>query len=80
MDRLALIRARHEEAGGGDEDKAWLLAEVERLRNEYKSLVYKLADVLMPKEERKIVLGLHAIGEEGCDCAGCRAAKSEDRP
>jgi hypothetical protein len=31
-DRLALIRSRHAEAGGGDADKTWLLAEVERLR------------------------------------------------
>ena len=31
-DRLALIRARHAEAGGGDADKCWLIAEVERLR------------------------------------------------
>ena len=31
-DRLALIRARHAEAGGGDADKAWLLDEVERQR------------------------------------------------
>jgi hypothetical protein len=31
-DRLALIRSRHAEAGGGDADKAWLIAEVERLR------------------------------------------------
>jgi hypothetical protein len=30
-DRLALIRSRHAEAGGGDADKAWLIAEVERL-------------------------------------------------
>lgn len=30
-DRLALIKA---EAGGGDGDKAWLIAEVERLRGE----------------------------------------------
>ena len=31
-DRLALIKARHAEAGGGDGDLAWLVAEVERLR------------------------------------------------
>ena len=31
-DRLALIKARHAEAGGGDGDKCWLIAEVERLR------------------------------------------------
>lgn len=30
-DRLALIKARHIEAGGGNGDLAWLLAEVERL-------------------------------------------------
>jgi hypothetical protein len=33
LDRLALIRSRHAEAGGGDADKEWLMAEVERLRN-----------------------------------------------
>ena len=33
-DRLALIKARHAEAGGGDGDKAWLIAEVERLITE----------------------------------------------
>ena len=31
-DRLALIRARHAEAGGGDGDVTWLIAEVEKLR------------------------------------------------
>ena len=32
MNRLELIKARHAEAGGGDADKAWLIAEVERLQ------------------------------------------------
>ena len=36
-DRLALIKARHAEAGGGDAEKAWLVAEVERLREVEKS-------------------------------------------
>ena len=31
-DRLALIKARHAEAGGGNGDLEWLVAEVERLR------------------------------------------------
>lgn len=31
-DRLALIKARHAEAGAGDADKTWLIEEVERLR------------------------------------------------
>lgn len=31
-DRLTLIEARHAEAGGGDGDKGWLIAEVRRLR------------------------------------------------
>ena len=32
-DRLALIKARHAEAGGGNGDLAWLVAEMERLRD-----------------------------------------------
>lgn len=43
-DRLALIRARHEEAGGGDEDKTWLLVEVERLRKELRGAVSHVLD------------------------------------
>lgn len=31
-DRLALIKARHAEAGGGNGDLLWLIAEVERQR------------------------------------------------
>ena len=33
-DRLALIERRHVEAGCGDADKGWLLAECKRLRGE----------------------------------------------
>ena len=50
MDRLALIRARHEEAGGGNGDFEWLIAEVEKLRKQVRRIIHEIG-IIVDKTE-----------------------------
>jgi len=66
-DRLTLIRARHAEAGGGDADKEWLLAEVEKLQGATEHLLYQFS---YGNGKGELHTGSLSALEEGFDVLG----------